>query len=80
MGVRLSNSVSVEVRVLCEWEGSIESGSAFDETKNIGVLFQEAPVEPADFVVLAVGVVIALLGAPHLVAHQQHRHAQTTTD
>ena len=33
------------------------------------------PVEPADLVVLAVGVVVAALRAPDLVAHQQHRRA-----
>ena len=31
------------------------------------------PVEPANLVILAVGVVIALLAAAHLVAHEQHR-------
>ena len=34
-----------------------------------------APVHPGELVVLAVGVVVALLGAAVLVAHQQHRHA-----
>ena len=37
---------------------------------------EQAPVQPADLVVLAVGIVVALLAAPHLVAHQQHRRAQ----
>src|SRR5215470_330772 len=31
------------------------------------------PVNPGDLVVLAVGVVVALLGAAHLVACEQHR-------
>ena len=31
------------------------------------------PVDPGDLVVLAVGVVVALLRAPHLVAREQHR-------
>ena len=35
----------------------------------------ELPVGPGDLVVLAVGVVVAALGAPDLVAAQQHRHA-----
>ena len=35
----------------------------------------EVPVEPADLVVLAVGVVVAALGAGELVAGHQHRHA-----
>ncbi len=33
------------------------------------------PVEPGDLVVLAVGVVVAALGAAELVAAEQHRHA-----
>src|SRR5687768_16117250 len=33
------------------------------------------PVDPADLVVLAVGVVVAGLRAAELVARQQHRHA-----
>ena len=33
------------------------------------------PVHPAELVVLGVGVVVALLGAAHLVAVQQHRRA-----
>ena len=33
------------------------------------------PVEPGDLVVLAVGVVVALLGPADLVAAEQHRHA-----
>ena len=32
------------------------------------------PVHPGDLAVLAVGVVIAPLGAAHLVARGQHRH------
>ncbi len=33
------------------------------------------PVEPADLVVLAVGVVVAALAAAHLIAPEDHRHA-----
>ena len=40
------------------------------------MLLQQRPVEPTGFVVLAVGVVVAALGAPHFVAHHDHRHAQ----
>ena len=35
----------------------------------------ERPVEPGDLVVLAIGVVVALLGAAELVAGEQHRRA-----
>src|SRR5208283_4659223 len=34
------------------------------------------PVEPGDLVVLAVGVVVAALGPAHLIAAEQHRHAE----
>ena len=39
------------------------------------VLVDVVPVEPGDLVVLAVGVVVAALGAAELVAAEQHRHA-----
>ena len=45
------------------------------ETVDVGVPLEQAPVEPADLVVLAVGVVVAVLRAAHLVAHEQHRRA-----
>ena len=39
------------------------------------MLFDQRPVEPRHLVVLAIGVVVAALGAPAFVPHQQHRHA-----
>ena len=33
------------------------------------------PIEPADLVVLAIGVVVAVLGPAEFVAARQHRHA-----
>ena len=46
-------------------------------TKRIRSLLSLArrPVEPVELVVLAVGVVVALLAAPELVAREQHRRA-----
>src|SRR5579872_1615971 len=41
---------------------------------NLLMLFQTAPVNPARFVVLAVGVVVAALRAAKFVAAEQHRH------
>ena len=38
-------------------------------------LVLDLPVQPADVAVLAIGVVVALLGAAELVARQQHRRA-----
>jgi hypothetical protein len=46
-----------------------------DEPEHVGVLQNQAPVEPARFIVLAVSVVIALLAAPHLITHDKHGHA-----
>src|ERR1017187_8404481 len=35
---------------------------------------QQVPVEPTGVVVLAVGVVVAELATPHLIAHDKHGH------
>ncbi len=43
-----------------------------EEAHHSGVLLGQLPVEPADLVVLAVGVVVAALGAAELVAAQEH--------
>ena len=42
----------------------------FPEAEQLAVFFQQWPVEPTDFVVLAIGVVVALLGAPDFVARE----------
>src|SRR5690348_12229071 len=44
-----------------------------DETVEVPMTVEEAPVEPARLIVLAVPVVIPALGAAYLVAHLQHR-------
>ena len=46
-----------------------------DEAVKIGVALDERPIEPTGFVVLAVGVVVAVLRAPDLVAHHDHGDA-----
>src|ERR1700724_3375838 len=43
---------------------------------DIGMLSDERPVKPTALVVLAIGVVVTLLGAPHFVTHQNHRQTQ----
>ena len=48
---------------------------AADEIQQGLPLLVQVPVEPGELVVLAVGVVVALLRAADLVAAQQHRHA-----
>ncbi len=45
------------------------------EAEQFGVVVDLVPVEPGQFVVLAVGVVVALLGPADLVAGEQHRDA-----
>src|SRR5216684_7581776 len=50
---------------------SVEQGH---EPVHVGPLREQRPIEPAGLVVLTIGVVVAALGAPHLVAHQHHRH------
>ena len=44
------------------------------------LVLAEVPVDPRDLVVLAVGVVVALLGAAELVAVADHRHALAEQD
>ena len=45
------------------------------EAAHVGVPREAAPVEPARFVVLAVGIVVAALRAPDFVAHEKQRRA-----
>ena len=52
-----------------------KSVERFHESVDVAMPLQEAPVEPADIRVLAVGVIVAPLGSAHLVAHEQHRRA-----
>src|SRR6516165_6963829 len=49
--------------------------ASLPEAEQVAVALHPAPVEPADVVVLAVRVVVALLGAAYLVAHEDHGHA-----
>src|SRR5579863_9217208 len=40
------------------------------------MFFHERPIEPARFVVLAIGVVVAGLRTADLIAHSNHRYAE----
>src|SRR5262245_23939584 len=51
-------------------------GQQLNEPVNVGVPFQEAPVEPACLVVLAIGVVVTVLSTPYFVPHRYHWHAK----
>src|SRR5256884_6494301 len=45
------------------------------EAMNLPVLFEKAPVQPADGVILAVRVIVTSLGPTKFVSAQQHRDA-----
>ena len=47
-----------------------------NEAVKIRVLFDQRPIEPGNLIVLAEGIVVSALGAPHFVSHQQHRRAR----
>src|SRR6516164_1631658 len=44
----------------------------FDEPMDVAMPLRQVPIEPAEIRVLAVSVVVAPLGSPHLVAHEYH--------
>ena len=52
-----------------------EGNHPLDEAQHLSMRVDHRPVEPIRGVILVVGVVVAPLGPPHLVAAQQHRHA-----
>lgn len=45
------------------------------KTVDIGMPFEQPPVEPTYFI-LAIGVIVSALGAAHLVSHLEHRRAE----
>src|SRR5690606_15021517 len=61
-------TAAVEHRML-----AAEAHQAADELEQLGV--EVLPIEPGELVVLAVGVVVAALGAAELVPAEQHRYA-----
>src|SRR5436305_2763119 len=67
-GLAQEPAAAAEDRVLAP-EGD-EAGGEVDQ-----VLVRRLPVEPGDLVVLAVGVVVPPLSAPHLVPPEQHGNA-----
>ena len=54
-----------------------ESNHLLIETMDIAVLFQVVPVQPSDFVILAISIVVAELCISHLVSGENHRHTLT---
>ena len=52
-----------------------------DKRQEIGIyLLAALPIEPAGVVVLTIRIVVALLCARELIAHEQHRHADREED
>ena len=69
-GAALEEVAAAEDRVF-----AAQRDDALHEGEEFPVVGGKIPVHPADLVVLAVGVVVAVLGAAHLVAGHQHWHA-----
>src|SRR4029077_14732982 len=44
-----------------------------DKLMEVPMPVEEAPIKPAHFVILAIGIAVAPLSAPHFVAHLEHR-------
>jgi hypothetical protein len=76
-------SVTPLPRMLRSWKNSPlkdwlllpDVGHRADEVEELLLRVVQLPVEPGQLVVLAVGVVVAVLRVAQLVAAQQHRHA-----
>ena len=49
----------------------------FAETVNIVMDGEQVPVKPAQLVVLAIGIIVAVLSPAHFVAHEQHGGAES---
>src|SRR5271165_4858476 len=52
-----------------------ETGHAPTKPEQVGVLVHQSPIEPADLVILAIGVVVTFLRATHLVASHERWNA-----
>src|SRR5215813_11917329 len=72
---RLSEQQLVQGQVKAiDWQVTVHAhrNELLRKTSDTRVLLDQCPIEPGDFVVLAEGVIIAVLAAPNLVSHQQH--------
>src|SRR5699024_10533793 len=72
-GTSLKEATSSKHRVFTAQSGQ-EADIAQEVVGFLPVEVDTLPVDPRDLVVLAVGVVVASLGASHLVAVRQHDH------
>ena len=55
--------------------GTAKGDHSPSKTVDLFVLFEQAPIEPAHFVILAVGIVIAELGSAKFIPAEQHGNA-----
>src|SRR5512132_1991090 len=62
LGLRVSQNASC-----------VEQGN---KTMDVRVLCEQRPIEPAGFVILAIGVVVSTLRSPHFVTHEKHGHTR----
>src|SRR4030095_8995148 len=65
-----ANTVPLGLRV-SQNASCVEQGN---KTMDVRVLCEQRPIEPAGFVILAIGVVISTLCSPHFVTHEKHGH------
>ena len=54
-----------------------EIDHSFNKTEASDVFIQKFPIEPSDFIIQPVGIVVAFLRAQELIAAEQHRHSLT---
>ena len=76
--LRLAEKLAEALVLAFGLHGSQQSarGEQRHEAVHVGMLRAQRPIEPTRFVVLAVGIVVAALGAPYFVAHDNHGHTQ----
>src|SRR6266496_2735716 len=73
---------SMLIRSICKvtfaphvWMTLTERDHQFEEPEQTGVLLYQLPIEPTDLVILAVGIVIALLRSSNFITGKDHRNA-----
>ena len=67
--------VRVELLLAQNRVGQSEGDHAPGKPINLLMLFKVSPINPTGFIVLAIGVVVAALGAAEFISAQQHWHA-----
>src|SRR4051794_32107996 len=45
------------------------------EAEEVSIFLSQSPIEPVEWAVMAIGIVVAQLGPADLIAHEQHRDA-----